>query len=121
MTKTSEEEVRERTLELADNKLQDAENTSVSRHTRVEACFDSIYVNLLVMAHRAGCAEPTELSTERMILAGAVAAGLDDESLGEVLVLHDAVKDLRHKPGTHPINMLHGLALSRHIAALAKR
>ena|ERR1017187_10305455 len=124
MTKAinEEEEGQERAqmVQCADVKLHDAENMSVSRHTRVQACYEAIYIRLLVLARHAGDPEPGEHPSERVIVSGAALAGLDDESLDEVLDLHRAVADFRHKIGTHPVNMLHILALARHIAGLVK-
>jgi hypothetical protein len=86
----------------------------------VQACYEAIYIRLLVLARHAGDPEPGEHPSERVIVSGAALAGLDDESLDEVLDLHRAVADFRHKIGTHPVNMLHILALARHIAGLVK-
>jgi hypothetical protein len=123
MTKTNEEErvEREAMLHWAEIKLQDGENTTVSRHTRFSAIFDSIYARLLLQALRAGIPEADEHPSKHVILAGAKAVGLDDESLDEVLDLYSAVAGSRYKPWTHSANMLHTLALARHIAELAKR
>ena len=125
MTRTSEEDEerreREQTLHWAEMKLQDGENTTVSRHTRFSAIFDTIYALLLLQARPAGNPEPDEHPSKRVILAGAAAIGLDDESLEEVLELHRAVVDSRYKPWTHTANLLHALALARHITGLAKR
>ena len=112
---------REPLLEWSDNKLQDGENTTVSRHTRVEATLDSIYARLLVMARRAGHAEPTEHPSERMLLAGAGAVGLDDEATDEALEMLRTVTGRRYKPGTHPLNLMDSIALARHVAELVKR
>ena len=125
MTKANQEDEerreREQTLHWAEMKLQDGENTTVSRHTRFSAIFDSIYALLLLQARRAGIPEPDEYPSKRAILAGAKAVGLDDESLEEVLELHGAVINSRYKHWTHTANMLHTLALARHITGLAKR
>ena len=116
----SKQQARDLLLERADDKLRDTENTSNSRHTRVEACFDSIYLRMLVLAPHAGRLEAAEHPSERVILAGGVAAGLDDETIGEVLELHEAVKELRHRPGTHAVDLPHALALARNIAMQVK-
>ena len=87
----------------------------------MQTCFDSIYGNLLTMARRAGATEPTQHPSESIMFAGAAAAGLDDESLEELIELYNAVAEFRFKPGTHPVNLLHALALARHIAELVKR
>ena len=138
MTRVEEEEVEEKQedeveeeqgklraemLQCADVKLLDAGNMSLSRHSRVEACYTSIYIRLLVLARSAGSAdsaEPTVHPSERVIVAGAALAGLDDESIEEVMDLHLAVADLRYRIGSHKVNMLHTLALARHIAGLVK-
>lgn len=114
------EQGRDPLLEWSDNKLRDASNTSVTRGTRVEVCLDSIYARLLVMARMAGHPEPTEHPSERMIIAGARAAGMDDESTDEALELLHTVIDRRYKVGVHPVNMMHCLALARHVAELVK-
>jgi hypothetical protein len=122
MQKTGGEQARMRMqmLRCADTFLEDADNISVSRHTRVEACFESIYIRLLVSARGAAEPEPKQHPSERVIAAGAATAGLDNESLDEVLELNRAVADYRHKPGTDPVNMLHALTLARRIAQLVK-
>ena len=107
-------------LRCADVRLRDAENIMVSRHTRVEACFDSIYLRLLVLASDAVDTEPGEHPSERVIVDGAAAAGLGDELLEEVFELLRAVTAYRDRPGMHPVNMLHAVALGRHIARLVK-
>lgn len=107
-------------LHCADVCLRDAGNIMVSRRIRVEACFDSIYLRFLVLARDAIDPEPDEHPSERVIVAGATAAGLDDESLEEVFELYRAVTANRYRPGTYPVNMLHVLALGRHIARLVK-
>jgi hypothetical protein len=75
----------------------------------------------LLQARRAGFPEPDEHPAKRVIFAGATAIGLDEESVEEVLELYSAVVDSRYKPWTHSANMLHTLALARHVAGLAKR
>jgi len=107
-------------LRCADVCLLDAENIMVSRRARVEACFDSIYLRFLVLARDAIDPESNEHPSERVIAAGATVAGLDDELLEEVFELYRAVKAYRYTPGMHPVNMLHVLALGRHIAGLVK-
>ncbi len=107
-------------LRCADVCLRDAEDIMVSRHTRVEACFDSIYLRFLVLARDAIEPEPSEHPSERVIIAGAAAAGLGDELLEEVFELQRAVTAYRDRPGMHPVNMLHVVALGRHIARLVK-
>jgi hypothetical protein len=107
-------------LQCADVKLLDAGNMSLSRHSRVEACYTSIYIRLLVLARSAVTVAPEEHSPERVIETGAALAGLDDESLEEVMDLHLAVAHLRYRIGSHKVNMLHILALARHIAGLVK-
>jgi hypothetical protein len=74
-------------LRCADAFLKDAENISVSRRARVKACFESIYIRLLVSARAAAEPEPQQHPSEKVIVAGAVTAGLDDEWLEEVLKL----------------------------------
>ena len=107
-------------LQCADVKLHDAGNISVSRHTRVQICYESIYIRMLVLARNAGDHAPSEHPSERVILSGAALAALDDESLEEVLDLHRAVADFQYRIGTHPVNMLHILALARLIAGQVK-
>lgn len=123
MTKAinDDEAGREAMLHWAEMKLQDGENSILSRHSRFSVIFDSIYALLLLHAERAGGQGPDEHLSKRVILAGAAAIGLDDESLEEVLELYCAVVDSRYKPWTHKINMLHTLALARHVAGLVKR
>jgi hypothetical protein len=122
MPKTGEEQGRMRMqmLRCADAFLEDADNISVSRHTRMGACFESIYIRLLVSARGAAEPEPIQHPSERVIAAGAATAGLDNESLEEVLELNRAVAEYRHKPGTDPVNMLHALTLARRIAQMVK-
>ena len=107
-------------LQCADVKLLDAGNMSLSRHSRVEACYKSIFIRLLVLARSADSAEPMEHQSERVIVTGAALAGLDDESIEEVMDLHHAVVNFRYRIGSHKVNMLHTLALARHIAGLVK-
>ena len=120
-TGSDDETERGQMLHLADVKLQVGENTSVSRHTRYKAIFDSVYIRLVAEARGAGCPEPTRHPSERIVSAGAAAAALDQESLDEVLALFRVAEDHRYNPGTHPGNVLHALALARHIAEWVKR
>lgn len=120
MTMTDDEQrrVRMKMLRCADAFLEDAANISVSRRARVEACFESIYIRLLVSARGAAEPEARQHPSERVIVSGAVTVGLDVESLEEVLNLNRAVADYRLKPGTDAVNMLQSLTLARHIAHL---
>lgn len=122
MTMTGDEQRRMRMqmLRCADAFLEDAANIAISRRARMQACFESIYIRLLVSARGAAEPEPRQHPSERVIVAGAATAGLDVESLEEVLDLNRAVADYRHNAGTDPVNMLQSLALARHIAQLLK-
>jgi len=120
MINTLQDEEHTQMLEWAAQKLRDAENDSVSNHTRVEAAFDSIYARLLVSARRKNYVEPAEHPSDSAILLGAVAAGLDDESVSKVLELQLSVARNRYKPGPHSFNLLRAIALGRHIADLVK-
>jgi len=98
--------------------LRDAENATNCRHTRMTACFDAIYLKLLLVASAAGS---TRSSGQRdhpepgVIVAGAAACGLDDDETGEVLELREAVTALRYEPGALPGNLLRLLAIARHL------
>ena len=120
MNATSAERELAATLRWADAKLQDAENATVSRHTRLEAAFDGIYAMLSVLARRAGHPQPSGHPSERVILQGAVAAGLSDYCLNEVMELHLTVADHRHDPSTHSVSLPQALALGHHLEKLVK-
>ncbi len=120
MNTTSAEREFESVLRWADIKLQDAENVEISRHTRMEAAFDSIYARLSVLARRAGYPEPSAHPSEHAILQGAVAAGLNDHCLNEVMELHLTVAEQRHHPCAHSVSLPQALALGRHLEKLLK-
>ncbi len=101
---------RRRALEL----LRDAENVANCRHTRQCACFDAIYIRLLLAANVAN-PRPGEHPTERVIIAGAAACGLDDDETGEVLDLHEAVTARRYEPNAFLGNLLRLLAIARQL------
>jgi len=107
-------------LRWAEIKMQDAENTAISRNTRVEAAFDSIYARLSVLARRAGEPEPFEHPSERVIVSGAAAAGLNACCVNEVLNLHHTVAGHRHSLSAHPVSLTQALALVRHLEKMAK-
>jgi hypothetical protein len=110
----------ESVLRWADDKLQDAESVAISRHTRIEAAFDSIYARLLVLARRAGHPQPSGHPSEHVILQGAVAAGLNDYCLNEVMELHLTVADHRYDPSAHTVSLPQALALGHHLEKLVK-
>ena len=110
----------ESVLRWSDAKLQDADSTEISRHTRIEAAYDSIYARLLVQARRAGHPQPSGHPSERVILQGAVAAGLSDYCLNEVMELHLTVADHRHDPSTHSVSLPQALALGHHLEKLVQ-
>ena len=120
MHATSAERELAATLHWADAKLQDGENAAMPRHARIEAAFDSIYARLSVLARRAGHPEPSAHPCERVMLQGALAAGLNDHCLNEVMELHLAVADRRQHPGVHAISLPQALALGRHLEQLVK-
>jgi hypothetical protein len=120
MHATSAEREFESVLQWADIKLRDAENVDISRHTRIEAAFDSIYARLSVLARRAGHPEPSAHPSERVMLQGAVAAGLNDHCLCEVMELHLTVADRRHNSCAHTVSLPTALALGRHLEELVK-
>ena len=108
------------TLRWADAKLQDAENAAISRHTRIEAAFDSVYARLSVLARRAGHTEPDAHPCEHVMLQGALAAGLNDCCLYQVMELHLTVAERRHHPRAHTVSLPQALALGRHLEQLVK-
>ena len=110
----------ESVLRWSDAKLQDADSTEISRHTRIEAAYDSIYARLLVQARRAGHPVPSGHPCERVILQGAVAAGLSDCWLEEALELSLSVAGHRHSPSVHSVSLPQALALGRHLERLLK-
>lgn len=120
MNATSAERELVSTLRWADAKLKDAESAAISRHTRIEAAFDSIYARLLVLACRAGESLPAEHPSERVMLQGAIAAGLNDYCLIEVMELRLTVADRWHNPGAHTVSLPQALALGRHLETLVK-
>ncbi len=98
--------------------LQDAENVNNSRHTRMTACFDAIYL-MLLLAWRGTEATPSlpqaRHPAPHVIVAGASMLRLDEDEIGEILELRDAVTGLRYDPKPLPGNLPRALAIARHV------
>lgn len=107
-------------LRWADVKLQEAENAANSRPERIEAAFDSIYARLTVLARRAGETELAGQPSERVMLLGAIAAGLSACCLDELMGLSRAVEAHRRQLCGHSASLPQALAIGRHLARLAQ-
>ena len=98
--------------------LRDAENVGNCRHTRLCACFDAIYVMLLLAVREAETRPgPVQVNhpAPHVIVTGARVLRLDEDEISDLLELREAVTSLRYEPRPLPGNLRRALAIARHL------